>query len=83
MGSMGENMHFFVFSDKDRLNNRLINPLDESKSVKLISAAGISASFDLPLSSLLKPKICPIDSQELDGKWTFCPYHGKKLKPKE
>lgn len=75
-GPMGENMHFMVFNseDKDLLPINLTSDNDFK-----ISIEGFSKDLDLPLSSLLMEKKCPVDSKLHSGKWDYCPYHGKKL----
>lgn len=77
LGKLGENMHFFLFQKTDDPLNKIVNPKNEEKfAVKLNDE---QFEWQLPLGSLLKPKKCPIDQQLLDGSWTYCPYHGKRL----
>ena len=77
LGNMGQNLHFFVF---DNPKGRKILPVDAlSNDALVFSMDGYSVDVDLPLSSLLLEKICPEDKAELNGKWNYCPFHGKKL----
>lgn len=78
LGKLGDNMHFFLFQKKDNPLEPIIHPkLEETFSVKL---SGEEFQWKLPLGSLLKPKICPIDGEQMNGSWRYCPYHGKELK---
>jgi len=77
LGKMGENMYFFLFQKKDNPGDRIINPIKEEKfTVKL---GGEKLQWNLPLSSLLKPKKCPVDNKLMNGSWKYCPFHGVKL----
>ena len=79
LGKMGENMYFFLFQKEDNPNDRIINPTkEENFTVKL---GGEELRWNLPLSSLLKPKKCPVDNKLMSGAWKYCPYHGVKLEP--
>ena len=74
LGKMGENMYFFLFQKEDNPKDRIINPTkEENFTVKL---GGEELHWNLPLSSLLKPKKCPVDNKLMNGAWKFCPYHG-------
>jgi len=77
LGPMGQNMHFLVFPAKDNKGRRIAEARKEGVfSVKLREK---EFKWRLPLSSLLPPKICPVDGEELKGAWKFCPWHGVKL----
>ncbi len=77
LGKLGENMHFFLFQRIDDPLHKIVNPKNEEKfAVKLREE---KFEWQLPLGSLLRPKRCPIDQQVLDGSWTYCPHHGKRL----
>lgn len=75
-GPMGENMHFMVFNSSHE--NLLPINLTSDKDFK-IAIDGYSKELDLPLSSLLLEKKCPVTQELHSGKWEYCPYHGKKL----
>ena len=77
MGSLGENFNFYVFKDIDKKNNRIADPL--RKGEFSFSFCEKTFSWSTPLSALTPPKRCPVDQKEMDGTWTFCPYHGEKL----
>lgn len=77
LGQMGDNMHFFLFQDKNNPGHSIIDP--RSTNAFTVLLGGEAFTFKLPLGSLLKPKKCPIDSELLNGAWAFCPFHGKEL----
>ncbi|MEM9829089.1 MAG: hypothetical protein AAF944_00545 [Bacteroidota bacterium] len=78
LGQMGENMQFFAFSKKIRgKNNEVIGPTDEG--VFNVALGEEQFSWRLPLGSLLPPKYCPYDQEELSGAWKYCPHHGEEL----
>jgi len=78
IGQMGENMHFFVFEDLGKKKkHRNFDPNAEGE-VKLVVLEN-DFSWTTPLSSLLPPKSCPVDGEELSGSWNYCPIHGNEL----
>ena len=78
LGSMGPNMHFFLFPSKSKSGQSIaIAKSDGFFSVELSEREYI---WRLPLGSLVAPKICPVDGEELSGGWKFCPWHGVELK---
>jgi len=77
LGSLGENMHFFIYDDMDENNNRRFDPFAEG-AVKVISNDE-EFKFRTPLSSLIPRKVCPADKELLNGGWKYCPWHGDKL----
>lgn len=81
LGPMGEHIEFFFFPGT-------------SESGKPIADAKAEGSFRfqlgpeahdwrLPLGSLTPKKVCPVDGEELNGSWKYCPWHGKKLKSRK
>lgn len=77
IGSMGENMFFFVFDAQNDDDERILDPLSDDKFV--VQMAEEEFTFRLPLGALLAPKKCPVDGEMMNGAWNYCPYHGKKL----
>ena len=73
-------MHLYLFPAK----NKADKPIMEAKKdgAFTIGLADESFNWKLPLGSLLPPKVCPVDGEELNGAWKFCPWHGEALKPK-
>jgi len=77
MGNMGENLHFFAFQNPKGKKVLPINAYEEGEL--FFEMDGFSAGVDLPLSSLLEEKTCPVDKKSHNGKWIYCPFHGNKL----
>ncbi len=77
MGQLGENMHFFVFEDISKKNKRNFDPM----KVGLISVKVVEKKYEwkTPVHALLPLKKCPEDNVELNGAWSYCPFHGNKL----
>ena len=48
-----------------------------SFTVELIG--GEAFTWRLPLGSVLPPKVCPVDGEQMSGVWTYCPRHGAEL----
>lgn len=81
MGEMGRNFHFFVFDNRDK-DNKLI--VDVDKKMKLEAGWTTLSNFTLrlPLDLAVPPKFCPVDREQLSGKFDYCPYHGAPLSKK-
>lgn len=76
LGKTGSGIDFFIYNNiKD--GKRLINP-NEPGSFKVEINKEVFL-WKLPLVSLMKEKICPVDQEKMQGNWIFCPYHGAKL----
>ncbi|MBN1913674.1 MAG: zinc ribbon domain-containing protein [Candidatus Omnitrophica bacterium] len=77
LGAMGQNMHFFLFTNKNKEGGRFCEASEEGRFSVLLG----DRRFDwkLPLSSLIAPKICPICGAKLNGSYKFCPWDGTKL----
>lgn len=80
VGPLGQNLHFYLFP----MTNREGLPILEAKKEGGFSLdfGGESFKWNLPIGALLPPKICPVDGEELNGGWKYCPWHGQQLKPK-
>lgn len=79
LGAMGENMHFFVFNDRNAKDKRILNPYEFGQTME-ITYLDKAAILKMPIGSLLKKKKCPVDNEEYNGGWKYCPYHGEELK---
>ena len=77
LGAMGENMNFYLFPAKNEKGNIIIDAKKEGKFSILMDKA--EYKWRLPLSSLLPPRLCPIDDEKLSGAWKYCPTHGVDL----
>ncbi len=79
LGPMGEHMDFFFFPSKSA-EGRLIADAKAEGSFRL-QIGEEPYDWRLPLGSLIPKKRCPVDGEQLNGAWKYCPWHGKKLKP--
>ena len=77
LGQMGQGMHFFFFKVKDENGKNIINELEEGRFI--VRHSNKEFKYELPLVVLLPPKNCPVDSLEMKGNWSYCPFHGDKL----
>lgn len=81
MGNMGSNIHFFIYDDIDKNNERIVDPYKKGKlSIHLKNRAGepLTVNFKTPLNSLFIPRICP-NGEKAHVSWNYCPWSGKKL----
>lgn len=80
-GPMGQNMHFIVVQDNARSS---VLPVDPKQAKQLsVELGDFKRDIELPLGSLLKRLVCPVDGKLHSGKWTYCPFHGDKLTPQQ
>jgi hypothetical protein len=81
MGELGRNFHFFIFNNEDQQKNLLVD-VDKKMKVEVTWDAANPFIMRLPLDLAVPPKFCPVDREQLSGKYEFCPYHGKPLTKK-
>jgi hypothetical protein len=77
---VGENMHFYLFPQMNKAGKPIIEAKKEGGFT--LKLGGSDFKWKLPIGSLLPPKVCPIDGEELNGAWKYCPWHGEVLKLK-
>ncbi|UCF81017.1 MAG: ankyrin repeat domain-containing protein [Acidobacteriota bacterium] len=77
LGPLGKNVHFFIFSAKDKKGRSIADATAEGSF--RITLGEESFRWRLPLGSLLAPKACPDCGEKLSGAYKFCPYDGTKL----
>lgn len=80
IGPMGENLAYLAFPAKTP-EDRMIAAATEPGEFA-VQIADELMEWRLPLGSLLPPKVCPQDGEELNGAWSYCPWHGKPLEAK-
>ena len=74
LGQMGENMQVFIYKNDKK------QPIDVFGNGNFEMELGdFKTKIEFPLASLLLEKKCPEDQKLYNGKWSFCPYHGKEL----
>lgn len=82
MGNMGQNFHFFTFSDRTEKNQRIVSPYKRGKLlVTLTDREGKASSvfeFETLLDSLHVPRICS-NGKRAHVSWTHCPWGGSRL----
>lgn len=76
-GQFGEGINFYLFEVKDKDGKNIID--EHEVNTFTIKHSDKSFEFNLPIVSLMAPKACPIDSEEMKGNWNYCPIHGVKL----
>lgn len=76
-GKMGKGMHLFLFKVKNNKGENIINEF--KKGSFIVKHSQNKFNWNLPLSSLIDKKKCPVDNNEMNGNWNFCPFHGKEL----
>lgn len=81
MGEMGQNFHFFVYSDP--AESRRVSPFEpgtlEVSLKRLGTDAAGTVAFEFPLDSLFEPRTCPHCAREQQIRWNFCPFDGTDL----
>ncbi len=77
LGPMGENMHFFLFQNKNAKGQRIVEAA--KKGNFSILAGSEEYKWRLPLSSLVPPKICSKCAEKCSGTWNYCPWCGTVL----
>ncbi len=78
LGPMGENLRIFLFPARDA-DGREIASATSSRSFDVLLGER-RYHWRLPIGSVLPAKVCPEDGEVLNGAWSFCPWHGTRLK---
>lgn len=69
--------YLLFFPGQNKSGERIADP--NKKGVFKIKLYPNEVTWNLPLTSFLSPKICPVDSKKMNPEWEYCPWHGKKL----
>ncbi|MEZ4971736.1 MAG: hypothetical protein R2820_00420 [Cyclobacteriaceae bacterium] len=77
VGQLGQGTHFYFFQVADQNGKNLIDAKLEGEF--RVSHSNSDFFWKLPLSTLIPPKICPVDKGKMKGTWKYCPIHGRKL----
>lgn len=77
LGQFGSGMQIFLFDGRGH-NGQPEFDVRTSNRFSL-SWDNASMTWRLPFSSVLPPKVCPVDDEPMKGNWDFCPFHGVKL----
>lgn len=81
MGNMGNNMHFYVFSDQSKSKGRVLDPYQTgiiNIGLKKKNGAQMSGVIETPLNALFIPRKCP-NGKEAHISWKYCPWTGSAL----
>jgi hypothetical protein len=78
MGPLGANIRFFMFPTRDAEGREIANPRAAGSFDVMLGERRFH--WRLPLGSLVEAKVCPEDGEVLNGAWSYCPWHGTKLK---
>jgi hypothetical protein len=82
MGSMGESLHFYVFSNREGAQE-IVSPYAAGtlrvKMGRISKEAGGAVEIKMPLDSLYEPRKCSGCGNAQHITWSFCPWDGKKL----
>ena len=79
LGEMGKGLHLYFFAGQNSQGEKLIDPT--KNNVLKIVHSGWQFKWTTPLTTLLPPKFCPVDKEQMKGNWNYCPLHGIKLDP--
>jgi hypothetical protein len=80
LGPLGQNMQFYLFPAMNKEGKLIIQATAEGSFTFKLGTSDFK--WKLPLGSLLATKFCPVDGEEVNGAWKFCPWHGDLLKVK-
>ena len=77
MGKLGENMHFFLFPSKNAKGKRISDA--RQTGVLTVNSGMTTATYRLPLGSVLPPRYDATTGEKFPGNYQFNPYTGAKL----
>ena len=81
VGTLGDNLQFFVFNDQEANGERILDPgKPGALEIELTRKNGrkFKAKLEFPLNSLYVPRQCP-NGKPAHVSWKYCPWTGKKL----
>jgi len=77
LGQFGTGMRIFLFDAK---NEKGVVSFNEMKPNRFtLTWDQVKFTWNLPFSSVLPAKYCPVDNEPMKGNWQYCPFHGAKL----
>ena len=83
LGTMGQNLEIYFFPGANKMAQPIADPLSPgSFSVVITDILGAKESiyeWKLPLTSLSRPRHCPVGKERMEANWKYCPWHGVKL----
>ena len=81
MGNLGSNMHFFVLSDRNAEDERVIDPYEANVlriGIEKSDGERLNVVLETPINSLFVPRTCP-NGKPAHVSWKFCPWGGERL----
>ncbi len=78
MGTMGENMQFFLFPSKNKYKSEIVNL--KSNGFFKFEYENIKYQYRLPLGALIPQKTCYTCYEKFKGNYLYCPWDGALLK---
>lgn len=81
MGNLGNNMHFYVLSDRSKSSPRLLDPYRNGQiDIQLARRDKVlmDARVELPINALFVPRKCP-NGKNAHISWKYCPWTGEQL----
>ena len=77
LGHKPKNIHFFLFPANSSKGSPLVQATGKGRFAMVVNKREFL--WRTPFAALMPPKRCPIDGEQLNGGWEFCPYHGVEL----
>ena len=81
MGNLGNNLHFYVLSDRSKSSPRLLDPYRNGQiDIQLARRDKVlmDARVELPINALFVPRKCP-NGKNAHSSWKYCPWTGEQL----
>jgi len=81
VGTLGDNLQFFVFNDQAANGERILDPYKPGAlEIELVRKNNrkFKVKLEFPLNSLYVPRHCP-NGKPAHVSWKYCPWTGKKL----
>ena len=77
LGQLGAGMRIYLFKAKKVNGQPSVNV--STKNAFTLSWDTTRLTWKTPFASMLAPKFCPVDKEQMKGTWNYCPMHGVKL----
>ena len=77
LGHEPKNIHLFLFPASGKNSKPIVASTQRGRFAMVVENREFV--WRTPFAALMPPKRCPIDGEELNGGWEFCPWHGVEL----
>ena len=81
VGTLGDNLQFFVFNDQAANGERILDPYAPGAlevELKRKNGRTFTTRLEFPLDALYLPRFCP-NGKPAHVSWKYCPWTGRKL----